>query len=475
MSVPKRRESFAIVRPVRLTLVLCALLASCSSVGWAKTLTKNPPFIDLQKAQITETFFDGPTFVAGIVKKVEYTGKQSQKNATVRTDFEIEIQIEVLRHYCGAEVDGDPMSIKSVWYRPSKFLIDGVPSKPEPGQRIFYLASKKGYLTQAGAWMDGRIAPASDAELDRYDRIFQIMACEDGDLAVAQLRAGCFAADAQYASWCLNALVESHRVADHVRPEFHKRIRQAMKWEEVLDLSWRVVQNVRTPYDAYENADRKLTTLRLGDAEMQIRHHCHMRRLAEIAAVGDSDPLEKEIDDELRYLIRVAYPQMPAPMRIEAIQELTRIARPGGSAVFRSSALYSAPYLWVSPYEAELRSAILAFYQKLAPIDLYCRYAYFRGLRSVMQTDSVHSKKLCREGLSLFELAVITPNERNAQTAASELTYYCKHCRERKIEWEALLKFTEEMRDATSSAAARAHLSKSLKSWGVEEKRLDES
>ncbi|PQO43485.1 hypothetical protein [Blastopirellula marina] len=473
MPILKRRDPPLSFRLLRLALSVCACLTAVSS---AAAQYADTPIVPLSRSQITETFYDGSILAVGVIKELEYTGKQDRRIATVNTDIEVNLTLEIDRLYCGPETAGDELTIRSVWFRPRRFLDEGVPTSPEVGQRIFYLAPKTCYSPEDEVWTAGKISPASDDERETYDRVFDLLASDDGPTAVAQLEAGCFSRDPQFASWCLNILTECHGTVNHARPPLLALISPEIPRRQVIALYWRVLQNGRTPHGAYETADRELASISLSEAEMELRHECHLRRLDDVIHDVWPDVHDTAITSELGYILRTAYPKMPARLRIEALEKGAELAGPSGPKRFQATTLYSIPYL-AKPATRDdaLRQAQFGFYQNLSPPDASISYAYFWSLRTTMRDDSLASGKLCHEGLSLMTLALVAGNERNAYSAAQQFSSYCSYCQSKKIEWEALLEIAEELRDATPHRRARDRLSQSLEQWGVKEKPLDES
>lgn len=456
-----------------LRFVRCGPLA----VAWvcltwlAASAEARDPFLTLTRTDVNESFYDGTTFVLGVIKEIKIVSDPPQPPVSANTQYEINLQLEVERRYCGPEAAEQEMTIRSIRYRPRLFLRDGLPSHPAPGDRIFFLRGPKGFSAEEKVWSDGSIGLVTPQEQERCDRVFEILASDDGAEAAMQLEEGCFSPDPQFAAWCLNLLFASHATVNRARPPLYALLRPATSRAELIALCWRVVQNDRTPCGAYQNADAKLAATRLSDDEIRLRHERHLLRLTAMIDGAWPDATDSEIVDELVYLIRYAYPKMPASQRVEAIAKLTDLAGPNSPPLVRKMTLLDIRYLaHEKVLDDELRQALFLFYQKLPPPDPVVDFFYFFGLQKMMKHDSDGSGRLCHEGLSLLAQALSARSEANADAAAQQLGYYCNSCQANKVEVEALAKIVQDLCDATPHVRARQRLTNALRTLGVKPK-----
>ncbi|MEW4565734.1 hypothetical protein AB1K70_24645 [Bremerella sp. JC770] len=456
-----------------LSFILGVLIAS-DSFAQSQNDLPIPTFLDLHQRGVTRELCEDTFLIVGTIQQVEYTGERSDAVVNAFTRIEVHLQLEVDRVLSGPTPQQKQITVRSVWFMPVQFLLDGEPSQAQQGDRIFYMVKLKTADSGDSVWEGGRIGLASEREVNRLTRVSEALVLGSSSSVAKQIIQGCSDTDGIFAAWCMRLLTEVDQLKTAPDGGIFKSLKENVAHGTVVEECRLVLQNCESPNIAYENADRILAAKERTEHGEQFRHACHLRRLSWIMEISPAGTDSFEWEKEVRYLLVNAYPTMSTERRLEAIEKLREFSGADGPEHLRGIALACTSKL-LDPRSKQLRSAIFRFYNENFPPTEKLWFGYCNGLHGAMMTDSTSSVQLCQEGIDLFSLMILGANEDLSHRACEELSRYGESCRQQKIGWPNLAYRIQDLRNSTPHPDSRRYLSKTLERWGIGKETVDSS
>ncbi|TWT33004.1 hypothetical protein [Blastopirellula retiformator] len=423
-------------------------------------------FLELSQEHAIEQWRQDSTLVIGTVQESEPIVDSPLRPRDENSVRSVRLVLEVERQMWGRPLQDQVMRINLVRYRQANF---GPEKDPRVGARIFYVVGHDGYKPEQDAWFGGDIGTAQSGEELRLDRFKRLLEIESGDEATAALIAGCLDSDGWYAAWCLNVLRESHLARAGERPAIHNKVRSRVSYEQSYDHCWRVLEHPTTTMVAYKNAMRRLQAKKLNETEQRRLHQCHLQRIVRLGAMPANYHDPQSLSEELGDLVK-AYEDLPAKLKLEALQALPPVADPNRPARLRGTAWFAARRLF-NPRDPVSRQETLAILQAYDLSDRQLSLNYLGQVQAATLADTRYHYRHCEEGISILYLGMLSADEAVSYKAAREWIDYCEQCRRRRIHWEELPDKTYEMRDAVFFKKTRDHLTKALCDWEVPDQR----